>query len=262
MDGRVQKGLVSVIIPTYNVALFLKEAVDSALQQTYRPFEIIIVDDGSKDGTSEIVTLYGDRVRYFEKKHEGVSLARNFGVTQACGEFIAFLDADDVWDKHKLERQVSLFSDESIGLVYTDMEFFGETFRYKLFSEMACGMWAGHVVPQLLRSNFIGTSSVIVKRILFEGVGGFPHGVAIGEDYRTWLKIALKSKIEPIRESLVRYRIHGNQASKDRKKSYKALIDIYATLLKDRDFIKYRFIIFLKYMEYKVKLFVLEFLKR
>lgn len=260
MDERIQKGLVSVVIPTYNASVFVREAIESVLRQTYSLFEIIIVDDESNDGTSEIVRSYGDRVCYYEKKHEGVSVARNFGVVHARGEFIAFLDADDTWEKDKLEKQVLLFSDENVGLIYTDMEFFGEAFRYRLFSEMAHGMWVGDVISRLLRGNFIGTSSVVVRRTVFEGVGGFPRGVAIGEDYRTWLRISLESKIQAVKEPLVRYRMHGNQASKDKKKSYRALIDMYFSLLRNRDFAAYWPLIFVKYLEYKTKLFVAKFL--
>ncbi|MEK7498787.1 MAG: glycosyltransferase [Patescibacteria group bacterium] len=260
MDGRIQKGLVSVIIPTYNASLFVREAIDSVLLQTYHSFEVIVVDDESNDGVSEVMKIYGDRVRYYEKKHEGVSSARNFGVVHSHGEFIAFLDADDIWNKHKLEKQVPFFSDESIGLVYADMEFFGEPFRFRFFSEMAGGMWGGRVAQQLLRGNFIGTSSIVIRRTLFEEVGGFPLRVAIGEDYRTWLKVALRSKIQPAREPLVRYRMHGSQASKDRRKSYEALIDMYASLLRDQDFVAYRPLIFAKYVEYCLKFFVTKLL--
>ena len=105
---------ISVIIPTYNRAHFVREAIDSVLGQTYQDFEIIVVDDGSTDDTKTVLALYGNRIRYLHQKHRGRSEARNTALKSAAGKFVAFLDSDDIWLPRKLEKQLPLFdSDES-----------------------------------------------------------------------------------------------------------------------------------------------------
>ena len=117
--------LVSVIIPTYNRAALLTEAVNSVLQQTYRNMEIIVIDDGSTDNTTEVMAGYGDRVRYTRRPNAGVNAARNLGLKQARGEFVALLDSDDLWAPFKLELQVRLmrqFTD--VGFTFSNFEIF------------------------------------------------------------------------------------------------------------------------------------------
>src|SRR5690348_12724766 len=103
---------ISVIIPTYNHARFLAAAIDSALSQTLKPTEVIVVDDGSTDETSSVLEAFGDKVRVIRQKNHGVAGARNRGAEMAAGEYLAFLDADDVWLPRKLEMQVSRFQAE------------------------------------------------------------------------------------------------------------------------------------------------------
>ena len=118
----MQKGLVSVVIPNYNYARFLPEAIDSVLAQTYGQIEIIVVDDGSTDDSREILDGYGDRVTVIFQQNAGVSAARNNGVSRSRGEYLAFLDADDAWLPAKIERQIAAFrGDEEIGLVHVGM---------------------------------------------------------------------------------------------------------------------------------------------
>jgi len=117
--------LVSVIIPTYNRAALLCEAVDSVLQQTYRNIEVIVVDDGSTDDTTAVMEKYGDRVRYSRRPNAGVNAARNLGFKQSKGEFIALLDSDDLWAPYKLELQVRLlrfFTD--VGFTFSNFHIF------------------------------------------------------------------------------------------------------------------------------------------
>ena len=100
---------VSVIIPTYNRAHYICETIDSILAQTYRDYEIIVVDDGSADNTRKVLQKYDGKVRYFYQKNRGPSAARNFGISQSQGEYIAFLDDDDLWTENKLELQIDFF---------------------------------------------------------------------------------------------------------------------------------------------------------
>ena len=99
-------GLISCVIPVFNGERYLGEALESVLAQSYQPLEVIVVDDGSTDETAEVARRYGERVRYVWQPNAGETAARNLGLTAAHGEFIAFLDADDVWDSEKLERQI------------------------------------------------------------------------------------------------------------------------------------------------------------
>ncbi len=108
MSG-TDRPIISVVIPTYNRAAFICRAVDSALGQTYAPLEVVVVDDGSKDDTREVLRKYGDRIRYVAKENGGVSSARNVGVREATGEYIAFLDSDDTWVPEKLAVQMDIF---------------------------------------------------------------------------------------------------------------------------------------------------------
>ncbi|HEX3110532.1 MAG TPA: glycosyltransferase family A protein, partial [Thermoanaerobaculia bacterium] len=112
---------VSVVIPSYNYARYLGEAIDSALGQTLPPLEVIVVDDGSTDDTPAVLAAYGDRIRVLRQKNAGVAVARNSGIAAARGECVAFLDADDVWLPRKLELQIPLFTD-SVGLVHCGVE--------------------------------------------------------------------------------------------------------------------------------------------
>jgi len=108
---------VSIIIPTYNRARFLKEAIESVFNQTYLDYELIVVDDGSEDNTKQIITRYKDRLTYTDIPHQGVSKARNTGINLAQGEFICFLDSDDLWLPKKLEAQMDFFNSHPDALI-------------------------------------------------------------------------------------------------------------------------------------------------
>jgi len=113
---------VSVIIPAYNAERYLAEALDSALAQTYPPAEIVVVNDGSKDGTEEIALAYGDRIHYIAQPNRGISATRNRGIEASSGEFLAFLDADDIWESRKLEFQMAIMeSQPDVNMVFCHM---------------------------------------------------------------------------------------------------------------------------------------------
>src|SRR5262249_41809571 len=118
----MMSGLVSVVIPVYNGSSFLRDAIDSVLEQTYAPLQILVVDDGSVDDSPHVIASYGSRLEPFRQQNMGVSHARNKGVQAARGEFVAFLDQDDWWHPEKIARQVETFvQDADIGLVHTDV---------------------------------------------------------------------------------------------------------------------------------------------
>jgi glycosyltransferase involved in cell wall biosynthesis len=186
--------LVSAIIPTYNAERFVEEAIHSALGQTYRPVEILVVDDASTDRTVEKVREFGPRVRLLRQKHAGVGAARNLGVTHATGRYIAFLDADDIWPPTKLSRQMEiLYQDPTCDLLFGHVEHFRETSGD-----------SGGPVPGYL------PGTMLAKREVFDRTGPLATDLKVGE-FIDWYARArdagLRSRMEP--EVWLRRRIHG-----------------------------------------------------
>jgi glycosyltransferase involved in cell wall biosynthesis len=202
---------VSVVIPTFNHQTFISAAVESALAQTLRPLEVIVVDDGSTDATVEILAPYLSRIRLVRQPNQGVSAARNVGAGRATGEVLAFLDADDLWLPGKLERQVQrLRSDPGLGLVHCGMEEVdgqGNPLRERLD-----GM-EGWVAPELLlfrQSVILGAgSSALIRRDVFQQVGGFDSRLSTSADWDLCYRIASRWEVGFVREVLFRYRLHG-----------------------------------------------------
>ncbi len=157
---------VSVIIPTYNSANYLPEAIESVLAQTYKDFEIIVIDDGSTDNTKDVVAPYLDRIIFSEVPNGGPARARNRAIRESSSEYVAFLDADDIWYPDKLERQLTVFSEnQHYSLVHSDASYtrtYSSQEGRTWFSIKKC-VKAGWVFSELLSENFIILSSVIVK---------------------------------------------------------------------------------------------------
>jgi glycosyltransferase involved in cell wall biosynthesis len=202
---------VSVIIPTFNYARFLGEAIDSALAQSYAPLEIIVVDDGSTDATSEVLAAYGDRIRVLRQKNEGVAMARNAGIAAARGDYLAFLDSDDAWYPRKLELQMPRFEAEpALGLVHCGAETIDSAGR--MLSASTGGM-EGRVAEAMLRMdreviNPQGSSIVVPKRVA-EEIGGFDPRLPPSEDWDFCYRIAARYPVGYVAAALVRYRLHG-----------------------------------------------------
>ncbi|MBU0636705.1 glycosyltransferase [Patescibacteria group bacterium] len=202
---------ISVIIPTYNSARYIKEAIDSVLTQTLLPFEIIVINDGSTDNTEQIIASYIElgKIIYIKKKNNGTASARNVGIKNAKGELIAFLDADDVWLPEKLAKQIPLFNDSNIGLVYSRRSFLH---NHKLAEEL---LYAGIITKELIKNNFITNSSVIIRKAICDKIGLVREEkrfMAI-EDYDFWLRASTVCQFEYVNNGLVYYRIHSNQTS-------------------------------------------------
>lgn len=186
---------VSVVIPTFNRKGFLKEAIESVLRQTYKDLEVIVVDDGSEDGTEEVITAYGDkRIKYVWQPNRGPSAARNRGAAMAGGEFLAFLDSDDLWTPRKLEKQVSFFEENPFARIcYTDEIWIRRGVRVN--PKKRHQKYSGWIYPYCLPLCIISPSSVMFKRELWEEIGGFDESFPFCEDYEIWLRI---SSVEPI----------------------------------------------------------------
>lgn len=207
---------VSVIIPTYNCEKYIVEAVGSVLKQTYQDFEVIVVDDGSTDNTKNVLTPYSDRITYIYQANAGPAAARNVGIINSKGKYIAFLDADDVWNEKKLQIQVDCFKkDPRIDLVCSDSERFSD-------GGVLSGTKLGKIrVPKeltfekLLYQNYIQTLTVMVRRECLEKVGCFDESKDLSyvEDYDLWLRVARSYKIEYLDQPLARYRFQPQNRS-------------------------------------------------
>lgn len=216
--------LISVIIPTYNRAHYICEAIDSALAQTYKNIEIIVVDDGSTDNTKDIIhQLYNSKVTYILQKNAGPSSARNNGIKHSKGDLIAFLDSDDVWLPEKLEKQVKLIDQShDIGLVAcgiykidSDKNIVGNPVINRNYNSKRS------FLKELMIHNIItgGGSNSLIRRECFERVGLFDENLWIGEDWNLWLRIAKQYEVRFVEEPLIKYRIHGNNLHKDLTKA-------------------------------------------
>ena len=194
---------VSVVIPTYNRKEMVQEAVESVLSQTYRDFELIVVDDGSEDGTGEVLReKFGERIIYLYQKNQGVSRARNRGIETSRGKYIAFLDSDDLWLKKKLERQVQFMQQNPEAMIcYTDEIWIRRGVRVNPKKKHA--KHSGWIYPQCLPLCIISPSSVLMRRELLEEVGGFDPEFPVCEDYDLWLRVALRYPIHLIPEKLI-----------------------------------------------------------
>ena len=199
--------MISVIIPTYNSGIFIGEAIHSVLCQTCTDYEIIVIDDGSTDNTREIIEKNFPQVRYFYIPNQGVSRARNYGIRMARGEFIAFLDADDLWLPEKLEKQLEVFkADQELMLVFTEHRVFDTNgFRKQLFFKKK-RLMKGDIVKNIFFYSHVTTSTVVVRRHVFQEVGFFEENLKAAEDDNLWMRIALKFRIHLIDEVLVNYR--------------------------------------------------------
>lgn len=203
----------SIIIPAYNSIKYLPETLESVLKQTFTDFEIIIIDDGSYDNIVEWASrIQEPRVKFISQQNKGVSAARNLGIDLTTGEYIAFLDADDLWEATKLEKQLQcLKNNPSLGLVHTEMTVIDE--ESKLLGRKFTSNVEGNALKPLLEQNTIVTSSVIVRRSCLETVGNFDSNLTSSEDWELWVRIASRYCIALIKEPLVYYRQHSKNTT-------------------------------------------------
>jgi GT2 family glycosyltransferase len=213
--------LVSVVVPSYNMARFLPQSVQSALDQTYPNVEVQIIDDGSTDDTPEVVRQWeGDpRVRVHRQVNGGLSHARNQGIALTSGPFIALLDADDLWVPEKLALQMELFQGHpEVGVVYSGYEKMDGECRP--LETPRTQMHRGWVSGALLIENFVPASSAVVRRECFARCGGFDVSLRTGEDYEMWLRLSPHYQFDFVPEAAMRYRIWGGQMSQDFRGRY------------------------------------------
>ena len=201
-EEKRQMPRVSIIIPTHNRKAFVMEAIVSVLAQTYEDFELIVVDDGSVDGTGEALKRYEESLHYLYQANQGVSVARNNGLALAQGEFIAFLDSDDLWLPKKLAIQVAFMDQHpEAQICYTDELWVRRGVRVNPKKRHA--KYSGEIYPHCLPLCIISPSSAIMRRGLFEQIGTFDPGLPVCEDYDLWLRVAARFPVFFIPQRLI-----------------------------------------------------------
>lgn len=218
---------VSVIIPAYNGDRYLAEAIDSVLAQTDSNYEIIVVDDGSTDDTARVVRQYGDRLKYFHQKNQGVAASRNLGLAAARGNYIAFLDQDDFFLPHKLATQFALLEENSaLGMVNSGWEIVDEAGS----ARSAVRPW--QQIPQLTSANLIIWKPVFLGAMLFrrswlERTGGFDTSLSQTPDVDLVMRLAmLGCPAVWVEQTTVKYRQHDANASKNTRLQARELKNI------------------------------------
>ena len=214
----VKNPTVSVIIPTYNRANLMKEAIKSVLKQTYQDFEIIVIDDGSTANIEETVKGFNNfKIRYIcHTNNQGVSAARNTGIRVSRGKYIALLDSDDEWLPEKLDKQIKILQDGSpkLGVVYSDLLYIDE--NGKSMNKLRNRKKEGYIYEDLLGENYVGPpSTLLVRKECFHKVGLFDDLVDTMEDWDMSIRIAKYYIFSHIKIPLVKYRLHSNQFSKN-----------------------------------------------
>jgi len=211
---------VSVVIPTYNYGKYIEKAIDSVLAQTYKDFEIIVVDDGSTDNTREIIeTKYEDKVRYFYQENKGAPAARNRGIEKSKGEYLVFLDADDYLAPSSLEDRVSILEcDGDFAWVYSKWQYVDTNgnVQNKAFCKAPFAFrkkLRGHVFREMLCGTLINTSAVLIRKSSVIEVGGFDECLTAFQDYDLWLRVSLRHNVEYVDKVLAYVGLHEGSIS-------------------------------------------------
>lgn len=230
---------VSIIIPTYNCASYLGRAIDSASAQTYKDYEILIVDDGSTDDTKDVAMQYGRKVTYLYQRNLGLSAARNHAVANASGELLAYLDADDMWYPEKLERQVAfLDAHQECGMVHSEMSIINEQdeiLHVRFYEETKRDVPQGYCLQQLLMRCHIQPLTVVERRSTFDRVGVFDDRLLVAQDYLHWIMIAAEGQaVGYLAEPLGKYRWRTGSLIGNRSRLLEDYIQIFDILLHEK----------------------------
>ena len=232
----LEEPFVSVIMPAYNSRAYLAESIQSVLDQDYEALELIIVDDGSTDGTADLARQFGERVRVIEQQNSGPAAARNRGVKAARGELIAFIDSDDIWVPGKTRAQVDyLRSNPDVGVV------FGRLIRWfanadgsfdpppdspaPAEGQVIVEEESGWIYPEMLLDSVIWIVSAMVRKSLWESLNGLDEALRIGEDYDFFIRASRLCRIDELDRLVAYYRIHNQSTTQVmRTENYECLV--------------------------------------
>lgn len=205
--------LVSVIIPTYNCAKFLPQAIESVLDQTFRDFEIVVVDDGSTDETPSIIRPFKDSIHYVQQENKGNAAARNRGVAESRGQWLCLLDADDLWEPRKLELQlIDILAHPDCLVSFTEADKFFESGEFEDFppDPTVADLWENLVLCQPFGSSHSG---LLLHRSCFEEVGNFDEELRLSVDWDIVIRLADRFKIRSLPKVLVHHRQHSSNTT-------------------------------------------------
>jgi len=205
--------VVSVVMAAYNHGSYISFAIESVMSQSWTDWELIIVDDGSSDHTSDVVRPYlkDSRIAYCRQCNKGQASAKNIGIARSRGEYIAFLDADDVWYSDKLRQQLMLFDDPAVGVVHARRQLIGADGNILEYKQRAIPR--GNVLNHIFIDNFVCFSSSVVRKICFEKVGIFDESLRLGIDFDRWIRMSARYKFDHCDDILVQYRVGHGQLS-------------------------------------------------
>jgi glycosyltransferase involved in cell wall biosynthesis len=209
--------LISVVMPTYNRADLVGQAIDSVRHQDFHDWELIVVDDGSTDDTPEILSAYGQsgQIHCIRQENSGQSAARNCGLHHAKGEWVAFLDSDNCWLPHKLSTQVNALKTlPDVDVLYGDIELIDEEGRF-VSAQPQRQRYSGVIWRQLLNDNCVNFNTSVVRREKIEAVGGFDERLRRGEDYDLWLRLSTIASFHYLPGVVAQYRVAGARVSDD-----------------------------------------------
>lgn len=207
----MKQATVTAVIPVYNNEAYIAAAVQSVLSQTRLPTEIVVVDDGSTDGTADALSSFRNEIKYVHQQNQGEPSARNRGVRESTSEYVAFLDGDDLWRPNKLELQMKyLEAHPDCALVYTDMCTFNENgiIDASVKERLGISLPSGRIFPALFMRALFGSGSVVFRKECVDKVGYFDEDLLIGSDYEMWLRIAWHFDLAAVDQPLLMYRYH------------------------------------------------------
>ena len=222
----MRKPLISVIIATYNSGPYLREAIESILRQSVSDLELLVIDDGSTDGTRDLVAQVSDtRLSYYWQANTGQTSAKNQGISKARGEFIGFCDGDDYWYANKLELQLPLFAQSPVvGVVYSAADAIDQ--HGNPLDKTLSALYRGVVTPQLFMRNFVPFGTALVRRECIERIGAFDSSLMMGIDWDLWLRVSAHYQFDFVAQATYAYRIWSGQMSKNWRGRYSSAFRI------------------------------------
>ena len=231
MRASVRRPSITVVMPVHNREAWVGHAIESVLAQTWSDFELLVVDDGSTDGTADVLRRYRSHTTLLSSPHAGAYAARNLALRQSRGELVAFIDSDDVWHPDRLECQLPLLDNPEVGLVFGDaclVDYRREPAR-RLRRTFFDGVspFRGRGGSRFTRGNFIPFSSVLVRRRCFETCGAFAP-VRVGADYLKWFEIAHRHVLDYVPRPVCDYAIHPGSLSYDTASAIGARLALFS----------------------------------